>query len=213
MLSSIGHTFLNIAFGLYLILYLPQIWHNFRHKPFDRMSLLMHLMLFLAYSCDLFYGIARHMPWQYITVSLVGLSFLITQHLQWLAYRRQSKKNNNTHILLLQGMSIVFIPMTLFLFFPESKWQMQLQAWVARICFLLHFLPQILKYHRHDLRRDAINILYLSLSLCLSFCDLIAAICLHWDMANLFGSMLSLCLKTYLSIQIMFASFWSYQDR
>ena len=212
MLTSIGHAFLNIAFGLYLILYLPQILHNSRSKPFASMSFIMHLMLLLAYSCDLFYGIARHMPWQYITVSIVGLGYLITQHLQWCLYHYQKKPKNGIKFLL-PGVLLVLLPLTLFLHFPESKWQIQLQAWIARVCFLLHFFPQIIKYHRHELRRDAINIYYIGLSLCLSICDLIAAFCLHWDTANLLGSFVSLCLKLYLTTQIMLQPSWAYQNK
>lgn len=208
MLSSIGQAFLNIAFCLYLILYLPQIRHNMRHKPFDRMSLAMHFMLFLAYSCDLFYGIGRHMPWQYITVSLVGLSCLVTQHLQWCAYQYQVNPQEATK-LFLQGVCLILLPFSLYLNFPESTWQMHLQAWIARLGFLLHFLPQIIQYHRQQFRRDAINIHYLGLSLCLSICDLIAAWCLHWDAANILGSVVSLSLKLYLCAQIVRQASWA----
>jgi hypothetical protein len=201
MLTSIGNIFLNIAFGLYLILYLPQIVHNALHKPFERMSLLMHFMLFLAYSCDLCYGLARHMPWQYITVSSVGIFFLSIQHLQWCLYRYQQKKTFGLQ-LMLQGLFILLVPVVLFRLYPDAKWQIQIQAWMARICFLLHFLPQIIQYQQRQLKRDAINLNYLILSLSLSICDLVAAYCLHWDMTNVLGSLTSLSLKLFLCLQI-----------
>ena len=211
MNSTVGQAFLNIAFGLYLILYLPQIHHNMRHKPFARMSLAMHLMLCLAYSCDLFYGIGRQMPWQYITVSFVGLCCLMIQHLQWCAYRYHETPQKGIK-LFLQGAILMLIPLCVYLNFPESKWQMQLQAWIARCCFLLHFLPQIIQYQHQKFRRDAINIHYLGLSLCLSICDLVTAYCLHWDTANLLGSLISLCLKLILSAQMIRQTFWTLQD-
>ena len=58
----LGPIFLNLAFALYLIIYLPQIYHNAKYQAFENMSFLMHMMLLQAYCCDLFYGLSKHMP-------------------------------------------------------------------------------------------------------------------------------------------------------
>lgn len=201
MYEIFGHLFLNIAFCLYLILYLPQLYHNARHQAFEQMSLMMHMMILQAYSCDLFYGLSKHMPWQYLCVSMVGLLCLMTQHLQWVYFRW--KKMNQLDIRLL-GIGLVSLlwPMMLWYACPDAIWQYKLQAWCSRILFIFHFLPQIIKYHRHQ-NRKAISLYYLSLSMTLSVCDLLAAICLNWDMANQMGSLISFGLKSYLSLQIL----------
>lgn len=205
MYITLGHYFLNVAFGLYLILYLPQLYHNACHQAFHQMSFIMHMMILQAYSCDLFYGLSKHMPWQYVCVSLVGLCCLFTQHLQWFFFRWKKHQNLDWAMLLIGALSI-FWPMLLWYLFPQDTFQYKLQAWCSRILFIIHFLPQIIKYHRHG-NRKAISIYYLSLSITLSICDLMAAVCLNWDMANQTGSLISLGLKSYLSLQILSSRF------
>ncbi len=202
MSETIGHLFLNLAFGLYLILYLPQIYHNARHQAFQNMSFLMHMMILQAYSCDLFYGLSKHMPWQYLCVSVIGLVCLSTQHLQWFFYRLNKEHRKDVKMLLLGFLSILW-PLLLCISFPGEVWQYKFQAWVSRILFLVHFIPQIVQYHQNKLPRDAINLSYLGLSITLSICDLISAVCLHWDNANQWGTFISLGLKTYLVYQIV----------
>ncbi|HBB52860.1 MAG TPA: hypothetical protein DCZ80_03050 [Legionellales bacterium] len=201
MYSLFGHAFLNLAFILYLVLYLPQIYHNAKYQAFHRMSFLMHMMLLQAYSCDLFYGISKHMPWQYLSVSFIGLSCLLTQHLQWFMFKLRQEKLFDWRFLIC-GILAVLIPFLLWFQFPHAIWQFKIQAWVSRALFLLHFVPQIIKYHQNKLKRDAISLSYLSLSISLSICDLLAALCLNWDLANQVGSFASLALKLYLMYQI-----------
>ena len=193
MNATFGQFFLNIAFVLYFILYLPQLYHNAKYQAFKSMSITMHLMLLQAYSCDLFYAIGHHMPWQYLTVSLFGLSCIFIQHSQWMMATRAYKT------FTISGCLIVLWPFSFWFFSHDAIWQYQIQAWVARILFILHFLPQIIKYHQNKSPRNAINMSYLGLSISLSSCDLLSAWFLHWEMANLWGSFLSLGLKLYLS--------------
>ena len=202
MHELIGHFFLNSAFGLYLILYLPQLYHNARHQAFHNMSFIMHMMILQAYSCDLFYGLSKHMPWQYLCVSAIGLLCLSIQHLQWFFYRLNQQKKGDIFMLLL-GLCSVAWPLLLWMSFPSETWQYKFQAWVSRILFLIHFMPQIIQYHQNKLPRDAISLYYLSLSISLSVCDLISAVCLNWDYANQWGTFASLGLKLYLVAQII----------
>lgn len=194
MFNTIGHIFLNVAFVLYLILYLPQLVHNAKYQTFAHMSFLMHAMLLQAYSCDLIYAFTRHMPWQYLTVSCIGLMCLSIQHFQWLLFCKQQKQSRWIYYLIIGGL-IVLWPILL-----SNK--PSLNAWIARIFFLFHFLPQIIKYHVHPHERDAIDMHYLVLSIALSGCDLGAAWCLSWDLPNLWSTFLSLIFKLYLLGQI-----------
>jgi uncharacterized protein with PQ loop repeat len=195
MLNNIGHLFLNIAFILYLILYIPQLIHNAKYQTFAHMSFLMHAMILQAYSCDLLYALTKGMPWQYLTVSCIGLSCLCIQHVQWVMFCRRQKQPRWS-IYLMLGCLIVLWP---FLMTTAPK----VYAWVARTLFLFHFLPQIIKYHRHPNERDAIDMRYLLLSMSLSGCDVAAAWCLSWDLPNLWGTFLSLLFKLYLFGQII----------
>jgi uncharacterized protein with PQ loop repeat len=194
MLDNIGHLFLNVAFVLYLILYIPQLIHNARNQTFAHMSFLMHAMMLQAYSCDLLYALTRHMPWQYLTVSCMGLICLCIQHAQWVSYCRRHHQPRWSSYLILGGLIVIWP-----LLIPASP---KVFAWVSRAMFLFHFLPQIFKYHRHPNERDAIDMRYLLLSMGLSACDVGAAWCLSWDLPNLWGTFLSLLFKVYLFGQI-----------
>ena len=197
MQQTIGHLFLNCSFVLYLILYLPQLYYNAKEQKFSHMSVTMHFMLLQAYGCDLSYGIGRGMPWQYITVSVVGLFYLLVQHGQWFFYNLRHHKKYNLSFLLF-GLILCFWP----LMFRQAS-HVHFQAWLSRLLFVAHFIPQIIKYNRHPNERDAVSLTYLTLSVTLSTCDLISAYCLKWDLANQTGSLISLGLKAYLYMQIL----------
>jgi len=192
----VGNLFLNIAFCLYLILYFPQIYHNYRHTAFENMSFLMHLMILQAYSCDLCYALLRNMPWQYLCVCMIGLFCLAIQHLQWFKYL----KSRNRYYFLLLGCLIIIWPLVSYCMFSNYKFY----AGISRVLFLVHFIPQIYRYHQNKLPRDAVNQTYLAFSIIISICDLISAVCLNWDFANQLGTILSLGLKAYLYFQGMF---------
>lgn len=196
----IGQCFLNISFALYLVLYLPQLIHNAKFKTFNHMSKFMHFMILQAYVCDLFYGLSKGMPWQYITVSSIGTIYLFIQHVQWMLFNKQQHLKN--HLFYIAGSVLCVWPMLLWYFFPENHTQIHFQAWLSRILFILHFLPQIIKNYRREDMADSISPNYLILSFSLTVTDLISAWCLKWDTANLTGSMIGLMLKTFLAYQI-----------
>lgn len=201
MQQLLGQFFLNISFGLYLVLYLPQLFYNATEKPFKNMSLVMYLMSLQAYSCDLFYALGRGMPWQYLSVSAIGICYLFIWQTQWFFYNRKHQPQLNIP-LMLSGLIIILWSSILWYLHPKALWQIHLQAWVSRIFFILHFLPQIVKYHRNDIRRNAISPYYLYLSLSLSLCDFLAAACLKWDTVIQMGSIVSFVLKSYLYYQM-----------
>jgi uncharacterized protein with PQ loop repeat len=198
---ALGQIFLNLAFSLYLILYLPQIIHNSRLQKFDQMSLGMHFMILQAYACDLCYGLAKNLPWQYLTVSCIGLFFLCIQHGQWYRFKQKHSSNLSTTFLILGFCSLIW-PWLIYVHLPFN-WQMLINGWISRIFFIAHFLPQILKNKSRKTRVEVINRHYLMISITLSMVDLSAAYLLNWGNINIIGGMLSLMLKLYLSIQIL----------
>lgn len=204
MHNVVGHFLLNLSFLLYLILYLPQLVFNSKYQKFEHLSFYMHIMLLQAYWCDVFYALGRHMPWQYLTVAIIGVIYLLIQHGQWMVFNHRHHKNNIRFVI--SALLASLIPLLLFTSFREQAWQIHIQAWVSRILFVIHFIPQIIKYHQKQNNRDAISLWYLNLSLSLSACDLLSAYCLKWDLANQMGSLISLSLKCYLYTQILWFS-------
>jgi uncharacterized protein with PQ loop repeat len=200
-IMSLGNFFLNLAFGLYLVLYLPQIQHNAKLKKFNHMSLGMHLMILQAYACDLSYGLCKHLPWQYLTVSCIGLLFSSIQHGQWYRFKRQHQETN-TFIFLFLGCLALIWPCLIHQYL-NVDWQLQINGWVSRLFFMGHFLPQILKNQIKQTDAQVINHYYLSLSITLSFIDLIAAYLLNWGMFNLMGGICGLIFKLILGQQIL----------
>src|SRR3990167_9795020 len=80
--ESVGYITLNLSFILYLIFFVPQLFHNARHSRIQQLSLGMHYVFCTAYLMDLAYGFGRDMQWQYKTVTIVGLASLTVQHFQ-----------------------------------------------------------------------------------------------------------------------------------
>jgi hypothetical protein len=75
--SLIGSISLNISFILYLILYPSQIIHNQKS-----LNLSLHLLLYSLYLFDLCYSFSNQLPWQYKTVSIIGLLLVSIQQTQ-----------------------------------------------------------------------------------------------------------------------------------
>jgi len=196
----IGMCCLNLSFGIYLVLYLPQLLHNAKYNTFSTMSKLMHFMILQAYACDLSYGLCKHMPWQYITVSSIGSIYLLIQHFQWIQFNQQYNLSNKLFYHL--GIFIFIWPMLLWCYYPTNTTQIQIQVWLSRLLFILHFLPQVIKNHQKNNSSDAISLVYLLLSYSLTILDFISAWCLKWDTANLTGSFIGLILKCCLMYQI-----------
>lgn len=198
-----GEFFLNLAFALYLVLYIPQILHNAKLQKFDHMSHGMHLMIFQAYACDLCYGLAKHLPWQYLCVSCIGLLFIWIQHIQWYQFKqRYQAKKANTFFFI--GLIISVWPFLIF-YCLEPNSQLLINGWVSRIFFTAHFLPQIIKNLQDQSDALVINVYYLALSISLGLLDLLAAFYLHWGLINLVGCIFGLLLKSILSLQLLHA--------
>ena len=202
MVTLIGSICLNIAFVLYLLVYLPQILHNAQSNHIVNLSLNMHFILYIGYILDLFYGFSSHLQWQYRAVSVVGLTVLTVQHLQ---ITRHFWVNSKRAIVNLNLLFLFSVGIGIFYFFTVdegvcSEQTTLLIGYISRICFLLYTLPQIIK-NKALKSASAISIQFIYLNLTLAVLDLIAAWCLNWGWPNKLGSPIMVCLMLIMLMQ------------
>lgn len=197
-----GMTSLNISFVLYLVVYLPQIFHNRNTHYLAGLSLNMHYILCLSYCLDLFYGFSNHLQWQYKMVSVVSLSVLSFQHLQITHYFWLQKKKIplycNLLLLLVAACSIVY-------FFIIQKASLtssatQIIGYLSRTGFLMYTIPQIIK-NRAIKSADSLSLKFIYLSMSLSLLDMISAWCLDWGWPNKLAAPIMVCLMLILLMQ------------
>lgn len=84
---KIGDITLQLSFGLYICMLIPQLRLNLQRRSVEGLSWGMHLMMLVGMLCDIFYALAQKMPWQYLAVSFSVLGSLLLQHGQFFAYR------------------------------------------------------------------------------------------------------------------------------
>jgi len=188
----IGNISLNISFILYLIVYIPQIIHNRISQNIAQLSLWLHTLLYLSYSFDLVYGFSSQLPWQYKVVSIVGLSLVMLQHLQFLNFfihqRALSLAKLNIGFL-------IFNLVLLYYFFGIAHGKVGVQTTaifgtIARLCGLIYCLPQIIK-NKYSQSGNAISVHFLYLNLTLAILDTISSWCLDWGWPNKLASPLN----------------------
>ena len=181
----LGAITLNSSFILYLCVYLPQIIHNRTASHLVNLSASMHTILYIGYLLDVFYGFSQQLPWQYKTVSIVGLGLLVIQHLQITQHLEQQKK----HLLVSINVFGVLATAAILLYFfttmqaTFSKETTLVIGYISRGCFLLYTLPQILKNHALKLA-NTISIRFVYLNLLVSILDMMSAWCLNWGWPN-----------------------------
>ena len=147
ILLLIGNISLNISFVLYVIVYIPQIIHNQKGANIAQLSFGLHFLLFSSYFFDLLYGFASQLPWQYKTVSTVGLLLVTVQHIQFIKFF--INKQLRLHVTL----SIFFIILNciaIYYFFIIQHSILDydntfIVGAIARICGLIYCFPQIIK--------------------------------------------------------------------
>lgn len=199
----IGNTSLNISFVLYLVLYIPQVLHNRQSTNIAHLSFFMHFLLLACYFFDLMYGIASDFQWQYKTVSVVGLSLILVQHLQ-LTHYFITKKNfllMTTNIIILTT-----IGLGLYYFFILSKGNIDAQTILiigslSRICSFCYSLPQLIKNKKLK-STQAISIRFIYLNLTLATLDTISAWCLNWGWPNKLASPVTMLLMVIMLTQV-----------
>lgn len=196
----LGKISLNLSMFLYLIVYLPQLAHNRQTQHLRHLSLSMHVLLFLGYGCDLLYGLATHLPWQYLMVSSVGLGLFSIQHLQILKHLQTTRHTYLRAFLLTSWLLIGLFILCLILFKPIEDYlpyQASLLGWLSRLLFTVCFIPQLFKNHFAK-TNQALNRYYLGINITLTCLDFISAWCLNWGYPNKIGPLISLILLSLL---------------
>lgn len=198
----IGNVSLNSSFVLYLIVYIPQILHNRKTANIAELSLWLHSLLYVSYLFDLFYGFATHLPWQYKTVSIIGLSLVTVQHLQLIKFFISHQR----HLLLkLSYIFLILNCIAMYYFFVISRGALESSTAlyfgsIARGCGLLYCLPQILKNKRTKSAK-AISLYFVYLNFTLAFLDTISSWCLDWGWPNKLAAPVSMTLMMVIFLQ------------
>ncbi|MDJ0626126.1 MAG: PQ-loop repeat-containing protein [Candidatus Caenarcaniphilales bacterium] len=203
---EIGQITLNVSFVLYLFYLVPQIIHNFRDGQIKKLSLLMHSILLLAYIFDLVYGCGRKMEWQYIAVSLVGLFCLLIQHFQIIVnYQFEGFEKRFFGTFTVFAYLIIF--MSVYLIFAESlsKSFLITLGGISQLGWLTYAIPQIVKNYNLKSAKG-LSIFFIIFVSLITFCDVISAWSLNWDLPNKIGSPISLLMKLTLLTQFFLYS-------
>lgn len=197
--TTLGNLTLNLAFMLYLVVYVPQIRHNNNKHHLAELSISLHMIIMTSFVFDLIYSVLKPLPWQYRAVSLVALTTLSIQQIQLMRLAQQCG-----HIKLLTTLGLFALSLVLMLtgFFycgttHYSSNTIVLIGWISRIGFLIYTLPQIIQNHRLNSAK-ALSTVFLSLSLFLSLLDLTSAWCLDWGWPNKLGTPLTISLTLML---------------
>lgn len=196
----IGKISLNVSFFLYLMVYVPQILHNRQKKNLADLSIWLHVFLFSSYFFDLFYGFASHLPWQYKTVSIVGLCLVSIQHLQLTHLYWQQKNQRYWVGLSLVWLVYLVLTSAFFVFRPKDALVVFLMGVAARGCGFVYCIPQIIK-NRKTGASHAISVYYLYINLTLTFLDTLSAWLLNWGWPNRIASPLSMGLMLIMIYQ------------
>lgn len=190
----IGTICLNCSFILYLLMYLPQIYHNRITTHIASYSLGMHFILYSSLWLDLVYGFASNFQWQYKTVSIVGVLLMTIQHVQltnfFVIHKKWYKVIFNLFYLAVLSGCILYYFKTVYIF---NTLPLALIGYTSRLGFLLYSLPQIIK-NRRSISAQAISIPFIYLSLTLACLDTLSAWCLDWGWPNKLASPLTIVL-------------------
>lgn len=205
LIQTIGNYSLNISMVTYIIMYLPQLYHNNKGRLTD-LSLLFHGLLIFYYLTDLMYGFGLLMPWQYRLVSVVGFVCLLIQHLQlFKIYRNKRYFIYSTYGLCLFGIFGFFS-----VFYAFTKTFFIVIGYFSQVIGLFYTIPQIYK-NIGSCAALSLNIGYLGLVFICSSCDNISAWTLHWPTPSKFGAIIRIFFVSILIFQ-WFLSRQKYYD-
>jgi len=197
--ATLGNLTLNLAFVLYLIVYVPQIRHNKNAEHLAELSTSLHMILMASFVLDLAYGFLKPLPWQYRAVSVVALSLLTIQHMQLMRLAQTRRQLALFRRLSFFGLGLILMLAGMF-YIDASVYSNKTIfwiGWISRIGFLSYTLPQIIQNHRLN-SAQALSTTYLNLSLFLSLLDLISAWCLDWGWPNKLGTPFTISLTLIL---------------
>ena len=197
--EQIGGLALNLSFGLYLLLFVPQLWLNLRRQSTVGFSLVTQILLLTAMNADLVYGWGTELPWQYRTVSVTGLSLLWLQQLQFCWTQRTLRVLGLTFALLILTVSALWITSQLSAL--PSSLAVGCGA-LANICWLSAALPQLLLNWRLGQARG-LSLGYVSIALTCNLLDTLSAWTLGWAWPSRLGAPLATSLKALLLWQCL----------
>lgn len=198
----LGMLSLNIAFVLYLIVFVPQIWHNRRCESLKNLSPMMHLVLYFGVLFDLFYGFANNFQWQYKTVSIASLLVLSVQHVQLFRFFRQRMAWRDLSINIV--MALIMLASICY-FFLEMHHQLApilalVVGYTSRLCYQLYAIPQIMKNIKLQ-DANAVSGYFLFINITLLILDTISGWCLDWGWPAKLSPPISLVMMSILLYQ------------
>lgn len=201
-IHTLGMVSLNIAFILYLFVFIPQIRHNRRLDYLKDLSPMMHWVLYTGVWFDLFYGFANDLQWQYKTVSIVSLLILSIQHVQLsrLFYRSYDWPKLWLNLVLTVSMAASIFYFFVMLQHPLSTEAVLVVGIISRLCYQIYTLPQIIKNARLQ-NANAVNRHFLFINMTLLFLDTISAWSLDWGWPAKLSPPLSLLMMLILLYQ------------
>ena len=197
----VGNIALNIALSCYLIHYLPQLWHNRNKLYLQKLNLHFHGILCISYLCDLIYGLGVGMPWQYLSVSILGIVFLSIQTGQLMSLHR-----NNPVFAAYNGLSLLVLMFFFILMvWPADKNFYIMVGFVEESTAVIFLIPAIYSNWRQK-NAQALSIKYLCVNFSYYGFNAIAAHNLDWPLPTKLGTV---CGATCLACLILQYRYYS----
>ena len=186
MISLIGKISLNASLVLYLVNYIPQLFHNQKNEKITGLSFYFHLLFLLSCLTDLVYGLGAHMPWQYVLVSITATLYLLVQHVQ-------IKKVIVSHLFFIGTcflISIFFSGLFLLFFDKYNTFIFILFGYVSQTTSWICCFPQIIR-NMGSAAALSLSLIYLSVDLLCNACDNVSAWILSWPIPSKLGAIFS----------------------
>lgn len=201
---AIGELTLSLSTLVYFVWFIPQIWLNYRRHNTEGLSFWMHALLLLGYTADLLYGFGRHMQWQYRMVTIVGLVFLLLQHLQFARYDLHTRAKKYQYILVSLLVVAAFVYATLnFTLIHHGKKYYDLAGFVSDLCWMTYLFPQMIKNYLAK-STLGLSLWFVLFDVLLSVLDITSTFTLHWDWPSVLGECVSVVKKSILIFQIFY---------
>ncbi|MDP1574966.1 MAG: PQ-loop repeat-containing protein [Coxiellaceae bacterium] len=196
MKPFIGMLSLNISLVLYLINYIPQLWHNKIDRHISGLSFYFHCLFLLSYLTDLIYALGCHMQWQYCLVSVIGMVYLFIQHGQIKnAITAQSFLVINCLLTLTIFLGVFFLCLE-----KHHGVIFIIMGYFSRVTGWIAFFPQIVKNIKSSTALS-LSALYLIIDLACKLCDNVSAWILSWPMPSKLGAIFSIVICSILIFQ------------
>jgi len=201
---TLGEITLSISTIIYFMWFVPQIILNYQRKSTEGFSLWMHGLLLIGYTADLLYGFGQHMEWQYRLVTIVGLCFLLVEHVQIAHYncRTSAQKWNFAALTTIVIILLIYAVMN-FTWLHHGKRYYNVAGFISDLCWMTYVLPQIIKNFRQK-STQGLSIWFVIISLVLSGLDITSTFALHWAWPSILSECVTLVKKSILIFQVWY---------